>query len=64
MFLGWEGSANDFTMLRDSLSWPQPTWPKMIEGKDNIKFKHENLAFINCLKVATCYRKVLVDKRW
>ncbi|XP_039128882.1 protein ALP1-like [Dioscorea cayenensis subsp. rotundata] len=30
---GWEGSANDFTVLRDALSQPQPEYLKLIEGK-------------------------------
>ncbi|XP_039130873.1 protein ALP1-like [Dioscorea cayenensis subsp. rotundata] len=30
---GWEGSANDFTVLRDAISQPQPEGLKIIEGK-------------------------------
>lgn len=29
---GWEGSANDFTVLRDAISRPQPEGLKIIEG--------------------------------
>ncbi|XP_039122159.1 protein ALP1-like [Dioscorea cayenensis subsp. rotundata] len=30
---GWEGSANDFTVLKDALERPQPEGLKLIEGK-------------------------------
>lgn len=28
---GWERSENDFTILRDAISRPQPKWLKIIE---------------------------------
>ncbi|XP_039145569.1 protein ALP1-like [Dioscorea cayenensis subsp. rotundata] len=33
VLVGWEGSANDFTVLRDAISRPQPEGLKIIEGK-------------------------------
>ncbi|XP_039141264.1 uncharacterized protein LOC120278583 [Dioscorea cayenensis subsp. rotundata] len=39
---GWEGSANDFTVLKDALARPQPKGLKLIEGVDpNDMLMHE-----------------------